>query len=115
MRPNGVFSIACGGLACCGLAAGGLLAATALSAGAKAQSNPCAIYGDGFVPLHGGGACVRIGGRVRVDGALAPARDIYGPGQSLNYAPQGAAGAESQDRGHLRAPGAPYYGMPRTR
>lgn len=115
MQRSKVFSVACGGLASCGLAAAGLLLEASLTSGVQAQSNPCAIYGDGFVPLHGGGTCVRIGGRVRVDGATAPARDTFGPGESLNFAPQASPGIESGDRGHLRAPGAPYYGMPRTR
>lgn len=101
-------------LACSGLAAGGLLLTAALGAApAQAQANPCAIYGAGFVPVYGGDTCVRIGGRVRVDGAIAPAQNVYGAGSLRGGA--GAGPLEGPDRAHLRLQGAPQTGMPRTR
>jgi len=32
-----------------------------------AESNPCAIYGAGFVKIEGSSTCVRIGGSITVD------------------------------------------------
>lgn len=97
------------------MAAGGLLVTAALAAtGAQAQTssqtqaNPCAIYGTGFVPVHGGDACVRIGGRVRVDGAIVPSQNVYG-------AAGRASPLDGPDRAHLRLQGGGQTGMPRTR
>ncbi len=96
-----------------GLAAGGtlLLAAT----GALAQSNPCAVYGSGFVALNGTDTCVRIGGRVRVDGVVVPPQDVFGSSGSFNFAPGPQNGLDGPDRAHLRLQGGSSNGMPRTR
>lgn len=111
MSASAVFSIARQGLASCGIPASGLLlAATLAASGAQAQSNPCAIYGAGFVPVYGGDACVRIGGRVRVDAAIAPSQNVYGHDFRPNAAP-----LDGPDRAHLRLQGGTQTGMPRTR
>jgi hypothetical protein len=34
---------------------------------APVQSNPCAIYGAGFVRIEGSSTCVKIGGHVTID------------------------------------------------
>ncbi|MBK9081027.1 MAG: porin [Rhizobiales bacterium] len=48
--------------------AGALAAACApAAANDRAGAGMCAAYGPGFAPLAGTGACVKIGGRVRVD------------------------------------------------
>jgi hypothetical protein len=104
------------GFASVGLAAGGALIMAGMAAGsAAAQSNPCAIYGAGFVPLNGSDTCVRIGGRVRVDGAVSPSQDTYTSSGTLNFAPPSPNGLDGPDRAHLRLQGGSGGGMPRTR
>jgi hypothetical protein len=34
---------------------------------APVQSNPCAIYGAGFVKIEGSSTCVKMGGHVTID------------------------------------------------
>lgn len=85
------------------------------ASGAAAQSNRCAIYGSGFVPLNGTDTCVRIGGRVRVDGAVVPSQNTYGTSGTMNFAPTPPAGLDGPDRAHLRLQGGISGGMPRTR
>lgn len=101
------------GLTTLGLAAGGALILAA--SGASAQSNRCAIYGSGFVSLNGTDTCVRIGGRVRVDGAIVPSQDVFGSSGNLNAAPGALNGLDGPDRAHLRLQGGAQGGMPRTR
>ena len=113
MNVIAVTSTAWRGFASAGLAAGGALFLASVG-GAAAQSNPCAIYGAGFVPVSGSDTCVRIGGRVRVDGAVVPSQNTYGTSGALNFAP-GGAGLEGPDRAYLRLQGGAAGGMPRTR
>lgn len=119
MSASAAFSLARSGarrtIAACGLAAGGAIVWAAFGApDAQAQANPCAIYGAGFVPVNGSDTCVRIGGRVRVDGAFVPSQNVYGPAGAANFAPGALDSLEGVDR-HLRLPGGPQSGMPRTR
>jgi hypothetical protein len=86
--------------------------AFAASSGAQAQSNRCAIFGSGFVEVHGADSCVRIGGRVRVDAGIVGRGDIFGPSPNVQYAPGALNGPE---REQLRVPGGSQNGMPRTR
>lgn len=115
MTASAVSFLVWRGVACCGVAVGAVTAQAAWSSAFAQASNPCAIYGAGFVPLAGGDTCVRIGGRVRVDGAFVPPQDVMGPGGSLNYAPGAASPMDGADRAHLRLQGGPQSGMPRTR
>lgn len=101
------------GLASIGLAAGSALLAT--TSGAFAQSNPCAVYGSGFVALNGTDTCVRIGGRVRVDGVVVAPQEVFGSGGSYNFAPGPQNGLDGPDRAHLRLQGGASNTMPRTR
>jgi hypothetical protein len=96
-----------------GLAAGGALFMAASSA--SAQSNRCAIYGSGFVSLNGTDTCVRIGGRVRVDGVIVPSQDVFGSRSNSNSAPGALNGLDGPDRAHMRLQGGSSGGMPRTR
>jgi len=34
---------------------------------APVQSNPCAIYGAGFVKIEGSSTCVKMGGHITID------------------------------------------------
>ncbi|MDP2356342.1 MAG: porin [Beijerinckiaceae bacterium] len=113
MSASAVTSNVWRGFTSLGLAAGGTLFLAA--SGASAQSNPCAIYGSGFVSLNGTDTCVRIGGRVRVDGVIVPSQDIFGSNGSLNLAPGAPNGVDGPDRAHLRLQGGSSGGMPRTR
>lgn len=116
MSAGAVTSNVWRGFASVGLAAGGALLMAGLAAGnAAAQANPCAIYGTGFVPLNGTDTCVRIGGRVRVDGAISPSQDTYTSSGTLNFAPAPSNGLDGPDRAHLRLQGGSTGGMPRTR
>lgn len=36
----------------------------------RVQTNPCALYGAGFVQVQGSTTCVKIGGSVRVDTSI---------------------------------------------
>jgi hypothetical protein len=115
MSAGAVTSNVWRGFASVGLAAGGALVMAGITAGsAVAQSNPCAIYGAGFVPVAGTDTCVRIGGRVRVDGAVSPSQDTYGSSGVTNFAPA-PTGLDGPDRAHLRLQGGASSGMPRTR
>ena len=75
----------------------------------RAGAGMCAAYGPGFAPLAGTGACVKIGGRVRVDfGAIggdwrvAPqAGASSGASMGPAYAPS-AAPHPLADPSHLR-------------
>lgn len=116
MSAGAVTSNVWRGFASVGLAAGGaLLMAGVAAGGAVAQSNPCAIYGAGFVPVNGTDTCVRIGGRVRVDGAVSPSQDTHGTSGVTNFAPGAPTGLDGPDRAHLRLQGGVSGGMPRTR
>lgn len=115
MTASAVSFLVWRGVACCGMAVGAVTAPAAWTSASAQGANPCAIYGAGFVPLAGGDTCVRIGGRVRVDGVVAPSQDVFGPGGSLNYAPGAPAAVDGTDRAHLRLQGGPQSGMPRTR
>ncbi len=116
MNTNALFPPARRGLTSCGLIAAGALVSVAIAASeAQAQANPCAIYGAGFVSVTGTDTCVRIGGRVRVEGVVVPPQNLFGPGGSLNFAPGGASSLDGPDRAHLRLPGGQDAGMPRTR
>jgi hypothetical protein len=33
----------------------------------RAKTNPCALYGAGFVQVPGSSTCIKVGGSVRVD------------------------------------------------
>lgn len=84
-----------------------------------AQSNPCAIYGSGYVTVLGGQGCERIGERVRVeDEAAARQNVVHGlPSEALGYAPHQPAGPAPA---HLRSPTAAQWpgerqNHPRTR
>lgn len=105
-----------GGLPWRGFAAGGLALAAALGLSpAQAQSNPCAIYGSGFVSVHGGDTCVRIGGRVRLDAGVSASPSPQESGPGLNFAPAPTP-FEGPARAHLRLQGGgSQSGMPRTR
>lgn len=47
-------------------------AATGAFAGdRRAPVDPCAAFGPGFAPLSGSSACVKIGGRVRVEAGMS--------------------------------------------
>lgn len=96
-----------------GLAATGVLFGATVGM-AQAQSNRCAIYGSGFVEVHGGDTCVRIGGRVRVDVGIVGTGNIVAPAPRLEYAPTAPA-LNGLEREHLRLPGGAQSGMPRTR
>ncbi|MBY6243333.1 hypothetical protein [Methylosinus sp. Sm6] len=58
--------------------------------------NPCVRYGEGFVPVTGSSACVRLGGHVRVDGGALGAPESRGDlrpvGHSYVRAPSGWTG-----------------------
>lgn len=113
MSASAVTSNVWRGVTSLGLAAGGSLLLAA--SGAFAQSNPCAIYGSGFVSLNGTDTCVRIGGRVRVDTVIVPSQDIFGSSGSRNFAPGAQNGLDGPDRAHFRLQGGASGGMPRTR
>lgn len=116
MNINALSSLARRGLTSCGLVATGVFVSVAFAAGeAHAQANPCAIYGAGFVSVTGTDTCVRIGGRVRVEGAVVPPQNFFGSGGNLDFAPGGASPLDGPDRAHLRLQGGPDAGMPRTR
>ncbi|ATQ69486.1 MULTISPECIES: hypothetical protein [Methylosinus] len=69
-------------------------AAFAQTTGSLAPS-PCARYGEGFVPVAGSNSCVRLGGHVRVDGAIATAgarSELRPVGHSYVRAPSGWTG-----------------------
>ena len=111
MTSSAVTSLAWSGLAVTGVLFGAALVAP--GALAQAQSNRCAIYGSGFVEVHGGDSCVRIGGRVRVDAGIVGAGGIFAPAPKYDFTPGAPNGL---DREHVRVPGsAPQNGMPRTR
>lgn len=80
-----------------------------------AQANPCAIYGSGYVSVHGAGDCARIGGRVRLrqdSSARAVARPPTG---ILGFAPD-ADSFDGPSRAHLRLHGDRRDpALPRTR
>ena len=116
MSASALPSIVLRGLAICGAAAGGgaILTAALGASGAQAQANRCAIYGAGFVAVNGTDTCVRIGGRVRVDGVVAPAQNLYGSSE-LNFAPGANSSLDGAGRAHLRLQNGLSGGMPRTR
>jgi hypothetical protein len=115
MSASDVATFALRGIATCGMAAGSVFLTAAVGApAARAQSNPCAIYGAGFVPVHGGGSCVRIGGRVRVDVLRDAPHDALQSG-ALNFAAPAPSPLDGPDRTHLRLYVGPQTGMPRTR
>lgn len=119
MTLNAVFALAWRGLA----AAGGLvLGLTGAQAGGQtqrvAQANPCAIYGSGYVSVHGAGECARIGGRVRLQ-TDSSARAVAGPSDVasgvLGFSPE-ADPFDGPSRAHLRLPGERRDpALPRTR
>lgn len=45
-------------------------AASVPAAPQRARTNPCALYGAGFVQVQGSTTCVKIGGSVRVDTSI---------------------------------------------
>ena len=113
MSATDIGAFAWRGIATCGMAAGSVFLMSAVFApGARAQSNPCAIYGAGFVPVYGGGSCVRIGGRVRVDGVRDQNVENLDSGV-LNFA--APSPLDGPDRTHLRLYVGPQNSMPRTR
>jgi hypothetical protein len=79
---------------CLGAALLATQAAAAQTTGSLAPS-PCARYGEGFVPVAGSSSCVRLGGHVRVDGAIgvtAARGDLRPAGHSYVRAPSGWTG-----------------------
>ncbi|MBM3609826.1 MAG: hypothetical protein FJX29_15515 [Alphaproteobacteria bacterium] len=61
--------------------------ATQAVAQTRQPSNECANYGSGFVAVQGTGSCVRIGGRMRVEGSIS------GSSGGSNNAAGGSGGA----------------------
>ncbi len=80
---------------------------------ASGGGNPCAVYGADFVAAQGTGACVRIGGRVRLEMNSGSAGHAYAPLSNFPAAPFPALGAERADgpaRAHMRVGGAGIQG-----
>ena len=104
-----------------GIAATGLLwSAAAADEGSSdgrlrlAQANPCAIYGSGYVTVHGGGECAQIRGRLRVGQTDGQDAIPYAP--EPGYAPAGVSPRDEAGRAHLRLPTAAVPpDAPRTR
>ena len=79
-----------------------------------AQANPCAIYGSGYVIVHGGGECAQIRGRLRVEQNESQNAIPYAP--EPGYAPAGVSPGDEAGRAHLRLPNAATRpDAPRTR
>lgn len=89
--------------------AGAFIGFAALAGGAsaqtRAQSNECAIYGSGYVAIQGTGSCVRIGGRVRVEGGavFGGSRSNIGGG-ALGFAGEKMRDGPSRARMRLEGP-----------
>lgn len=104
-----------------GVAATGLLwSAAAADEGAGdgrvrlVQANPCAIYGSGYVVVHGGSECAQIRGRLRVEQSGGQTAIPYAP--EPGFAPAGASPGDEAGRAHLRVPTtASRPDAPRTR
>lgn len=83
---------------------GATSSATAQSrASAPGASNSCAIYGSGFVAIQGTGSCVRIGGRLRVEGSSTFGGSNFNRGSAAGFA--GADAGDGPARAHLRLEG----------
>ena len=79
-----------------------------------AQANPCAIYGSGYVTVHGGSECAQIRGRLRVEQNESQTPLPYAP--EPGYAPAGVSPGDEAGRAHLRLPAAATRpDAPRTR
>jgi hypothetical protein len=92
----------------CAAAGGLLLGLSGAQAGDHvlrfAQSNPCAIYGSGYVAVHGAGGCARIGGRVRLR-QDSSARAVAGPPDGLMGFAAEIDTFDGPSAAHLRLPG----------
>jgi hypothetical protein len=78
------------------------------------HANRCARYGEGFVPVEGSDACVRIGGRLRIDFGGSP-RSALSP--MNGYANSGPIHADDDgvDRAYIRVPAKGVDGDPIVR
>lgn len=86
-----------------GVIVGLALLPEAAAAQTRTQSNECAIYGSGYVAIQGTGSCVRIGGRVRVEGGAAFGGRSNNAGGALGFAGDGMRDGPS--RAHMRLEG----------
>lgn len=73
------------------------------SASNASSSNECAIYGSGFVAIQGTGSCVRIGGRLRVEGGTTFGGSNSGRSSAVGFA--GGTPGDGPARAHLRLEG----------
>lgn len=80
--------------------------------------NPCARYGEGYVQVQGSDACVRIGGRLRIDVGRGLRSDAR-PAQGLLFGEAGPSlypdEFEGVNRAHIRVQGSRLEPSPITR
>lgn len=68
-------------------------------------ANRCARYGEGFVPVEGSDACVRIGGRLRIEFGGTP-RSSVAPLSGFSYGDPLMGESDGLNRAYIRVPGA---------
>lgn len=74
------------------------------AAGWLAPGNPCAIYGVGYVAVHGAGECAQIRDRIRVETVAPPLPSSFTPPAGV-AAQDRLDSAEGPARAHLRLNG----------
>jgi hypothetical protein len=77
-------------------------------------ANRCARYGEGFVPVEGSDACVRIGGRLRIEFGGSP-RSSIAPLSGFSYGDPLMGESDGLNRAYIRVPGARPEGETITR
>ncbi|MBX9739886.1 MAG: porin [Beijerinckiaceae bacterium] len=76
--------------------------------------NRCARYGEGYVAVEGSDACVRIGGRLRID-IGGSARSGVAPMSGYSFGDNLPGESDGLSRAHIRLPSSRQDGDPITR